>query len=140
VSTVVEPPPSQAELGAQGRTGSLLLRGRRVRRFPWLIVVAFLASWFAAGLAEPGAAAEDETGGWRQTRQGWQRLEDLWDRAAEYPRPALHPAVVGGLEVLLTLTAMLAFSQDPSKTSREKTFASREPRAQTTRRYFGIFD
>src|SRR5580704_14904131 len=48
---------------------------------------------------------------WRQTSQGWQRCENFLGPPIEYRRPALHPAVVGTLEVLLSVTALLALGE-----------------------------
>jgi hypothetical protein len=77
---------------------------------------------FAAGLfllvglaSIPGnsfTAAEGRLDSWRQTRQGWQRCEEFLAPPLEYRCPALHPFVVGSLEILLTMTTMLALSRD----------------------------
>ena len=86
--------------------------GFAVRRFRWLIIAVFVLPWLASEAAAPAAvASEDMSGGWRRTREGWQRIE-LFRPAIQYRRPALHPAVVGSLEVLLTMTAMLALSSE----------------------------
>jgi hypothetical protein len=88
-----------------------------VRRLRWLIFALFVLPWLASNAIAPAAASED-SGGWRRTNQGWQRMEFV-PPANEYRRPALHPAVVGSLELLLTMTAMLALSHErraePSK-------------------------
>ena len=99
-----------------------------MRRFRWLLIAAFVLPWFeyhvghhvlmvvaseASGVrGTPGQAlaGEDMSGPWRRTREGWQRME-LVRPAIQYRRPALHPAVVGSLEILLTMTAMLALSR-----------------------------
>jgi hypothetical protein len=60
----------------------------------------------------PATAADGRPDTWRQTSQGWQHGEEFLGPPLEYPRPALHPAVVGSLEVLLTMSAMLALSND----------------------------
>jgi hypothetical protein len=67
--------------------------------------LAAASSPLAAGLAAP-------LDSWRQTRQGWQRCQDFLGPPIEYRCPALHPAVVGILEVLLSVTAMLALGRD----------------------------
>jgi predicted metal-dependent hydrolase len=82
-----------------------------LRKFRWLIIVLFVLPWLASDAIAPALASEDVSGGWRRTRQGWQRVE-LVRPAIQYRRPALHPAVVGSLEVLLTMTAMLALSNE----------------------------
>jgi len=82
-----------------------------VSRLRWLIIAVFILSWLASEAATPAIATEDMSGGWRRTREGWQRIE-LFCPAIEYHRPALHPAVVSSLELLLTMAAMLAFSKE----------------------------
>ena len=79
-------------------------------RLRFLAVGILLMVWFAAA-ASP-TIADDRADTWRQTRQGWQHSEDFLGPPVEYRRPALHPAVVGSLEVLLTMSAMLALSND----------------------------
>jgi hypothetical protein len=80
-------------------------------RLRFLAIGFWLLPWFAAA-ASPSTADDDRADTWRQTRQGWQHSEDFLGPPIEYRRPALHPAVVGSLEVLLTMSAMLAFSND----------------------------
>jgi hypothetical protein len=84
-------------------------KGLPVRTFRWLIIALFLLPWLAGNAIAPSDAAEDMSGGWRRTSQGWQRVE-LVCPPMQYRRPALHPALVGSLEVLLTMTAMLSLS------------------------------
>lgn len=67
----------------------------------WLIVELPLA---------PSPDSLDSDDGWRRTRHGWQRM-DQWPSAYRSQRPLLHPMVVGLLECLLTLSALLAFSK-----------------------------
>ncbi len=78
--------------------------------FRWLMIAVFVLLWFATEATAPAVATEDMSTGWRRTREGWQRIE-LLRPAIPYRRPELHPAVVGSLEVLLTMTAMLALSK-----------------------------
>jgi hypothetical protein len=77
-----------------------------------LAIGLFLLACFAAAAEGPSTAVEDGADTWRQTRQGWQHGEDFLGPPIEYGRPALHPAVVGSLEVLLTMSAMLTFSDN----------------------------
>jgi len=84
-----------------------------MHRFRWLIIALLVLPWFTS--EAPAALAEDASGGWRRTREGWQRVECLRP-PIPYRRPGLHPAVVGSLEVLLTTTAMLALSGGRSTT------------------------
>ncbi len=80
-----------------------------MRTFRWLIIALFLVPWLAGNAIAPSDAAEDMSGGWRRTNHGWQRVEVVCP-PMQYRRPALHPALVGSLEVLLTMTAMLSLS------------------------------
>jgi len=88
-----------------------------VRSIRWLIIVLCVLPWLASGTVTGAprtvgraVAIEDMSGGWRRTREGWERIE-LFRPVIQYRRPALHPAVVGSLEILLTMTAMLALSR-----------------------------
>ena len=72
-----------------------------------LVVAAFLLGWLAAA-GDHCASGGERLDSWRQTRQGWQRCEEFLAPPIEYRCPALHPAVVGSLEVLLSVTALLA--------------------------------
>ncbi|MBN2294184.1 MAG: hypothetical protein JXM70_17285 [Pirellulales bacterium] len=47
--------------------------------------------------------------GWRYTKSGWQKLSD-WERPAPVSKPALHPVVVGSMQLLVSLAALIAFS------------------------------
>jgi hypothetical protein len=80
-------------------------------RLRCLIIALFVMLWFTSLAAAPAMATEDASGGWRRTANGWQRIEVLGP-GIPYRRPALHPAVVGLLEILLTMTAMLALSEE----------------------------
>ncbi len=75
-----------------------------------LILVGLL--WLAseAPLAAPQPSAETPTG-WRRTAEGWE-LASLWPLHRAPREPALHPAVVGLLQLLLAATALVAFSGD----------------------------
>ena len=53
-------------------------------------------------LAQP--AVEND---WRQTRDGWQHTAD-WHRREAYTPPPVHPLVVGGFQLLVSVTALLA--------------------------------
>lgn len=55
------------------------------------------------------AASESFKAGWRYTKNGWQnRLE--WQEPAPVSKPALHPAVVVSLQLLISLAALIWFS------------------------------
>jgi hypothetical protein len=45
---------------------------------------------------------------WVRTAQGWEDA-NRWQRALHRHRPALHPAVVAGVQLLTSLMALLAF-------------------------------
>ena len=47
--------------------------------------------------------------GWRHTKNGWQNLLD-WKNPAPVSKPDLHPAVLGSIQLLVSLTALIAFS------------------------------
>ena len=65
-----------------------------------------------ASAQSPSMAASERSDTWRQTSEGWQRSDDFLSPPIVYRRPALHPAVVGSFEVLLTVWAMLTLSND----------------------------
>lgn len=90
-----------------------------------LVVASFLLAGFAICQGAEIRGQRPEVGGhksdgqslasdlwpldsWRQTGQGWQRCEDFLGPPIEYASPALHPLVVGALEVLLSVAALLA--------------------------------
>ncbi len=55
------------------------------------------------------SANESFKAGWRYTKNGWQnRME--WQDPAPVSKPALHPAVVGSLQLLISLAALVGFS------------------------------
>jgi hypothetical protein len=86
-------------------------KGLAVRRFCRLIVIVFALPLLASGSLAPAFTNRDLCGDWRRTNVGWQPVEILRPEI-QYPRPALHPGVVASLEVLLTMTAMLALSKE----------------------------
>lgn len=59
--------------------------------------------------ARPEDAAPDPKTAWRRTRDGWER-PTWWRPAGPSRRPGLHPIVVGLLELLLALGALIGFS------------------------------
>ncbi len=74
-----------------------------------IILFLMIVGWAAAEypLAEPpcvGLAATD----WRYTSEGWQRPTWL-DASIPTRQPALHPAVIGTLQLLVSLMALVAF-------------------------------
>jgi hypothetical protein len=81
-----------------------------------LAVASFLLVWLAAG-GDSCARDAERFDSWRQTRLGWQRCEEFLGPPIEYRRPALHPAVVGMLQILLSATAMLALGDSRRATA-----------------------
>jgi len=82
-----------------------------VRWIGWLLLLLAAIGLVAAAIASgetPPTGGDDVA--WRRTVDGWQRAGWL---AAEIPlwRPALHPWVVGTLELLLSVAALAAFPQ-----------------------------
>ena len=59
-----------------------------------------------SGQAQAGNAFE---AGWRYTKNGWQNRTS-WEKPAPIKKPALHPFVVGALQLLLCLTILIGFS------------------------------
>jgi hypothetical protein len=83
-----------------------------MRWIGWVLLAIVLAGYLAAEMpppATPQPAPADTL--WRRTRDGWQHA--TWLLPAESipsRRPALHPVVVGMLEILLSAAALIAFS------------------------------
>jgi len=97
-----------------------------VRWIGWLLLSLLLVGWLAAivplGDAEPDARLP----AWRRTVDGWER--PTWSTVGSgMGPPALHPAVVGALEALLSLLALLAFS--PTATDEAATSGRGNPSA-----------
>ena len=90
-----------------------------MRSIGWLVVLLLAAGWLASEipLTDAPAVSQDGPDGWRRTRFGWQQR--TWSTPeAPVRRPALHPAVVGLLELLLSVLALVAF---PARTCRHPT-------------------
>ena len=81
-----------------------------MRRFGWLLVLLAAVGWLATEVRPPETptASDRPLDCWRRTPDGWQRATWL---APQTPirRPALHPVVVGLLELLVCLAALVAF-------------------------------
>ncbi len=64
----------------------------------------------AAHIAKESQAANDSfKTGWRYTKNGWQNRRE-WHHPLPVRTPALHPAVVGSLQLLISLAALIGFS------------------------------
>ena len=81
-----------------------------MRRFGGLLVLLAAVGWLATEVRPPETptASDRPLDCWRRTPDGWQRATWL---APQTPirRPALHPVVVGLLELLVCLAALVAF-------------------------------
>ena len=86
-----------------------------VRRIGWMLLLLGAVGWMAAECpvrrTPPSAGGQTE---WRRTLDGWERAS--WLRA-EVPvhRPALHPSVVGLLELFLSVGALAVFRQEAAE-------------------------
>ena len=82
-----------------------------MRKLFWLFFLSLLILPWLSSEAELRCDAQtgEPPTAWRRTTQGWEQL-NLYGPEIEYRRPALHPAVFGSLEILLTVSAMLAFA------------------------------
>jgi len=74
--------------------------------FLLLVAVGWLACEIR--LPETTAATGASLDSWRRTRDGWEHASWLTAQTRS-PAPALHPAVVGLLELFLSLAALVAF-------------------------------
>jgi hypothetical protein len=80
-----------------------------MRLMGWLLLALVTCAWLASELPVERAAMTDDSLAWRRTAQGWERLQ-VRPSEPTSDRPTLHPAIVGLLEILVPLGAMLAFS------------------------------
>lgn len=89
-------------------------------RFIGLLLLALVAlGWFAAEVPLAGTpAVTDVCGEWRRTRDGWQPVSMVLV-GPSIRRPALHPAVVGMFELLVCVTALVAFPAPKSRPARQ---------------------
>jgi len=105
----------------QSRLPQLILRpplraGQPHRREPATNVLARDAE---------ASAVRSETA-WRRTRDGWER-PSRWTFHRKSRPPALHPIVVGLLEMFLASAALIAFSETGNRGSRPKPKPARWP-------------
>ena len=81
-----------------------------------LVLVGFVG--LACNLPSDRASpAENPAAAWRRTNRGWEQL-DVRPAAEKQPRFTLHPAIVGGLQILLTLAAAAVFAAADSQPAR----------------------
>jgi hypothetical protein len=82
-----------------------------LHRIAWILLVLVVFGWVAAELPSqvPNDPPQPATV-WRHTRNGWEHQDHVLVRPIH--EPPLHPVVIAALEVLLTMTAMLAVGRD----------------------------
>ena len=79
-----------------------------MRMIGWLLLVLVMLGW-TLGEVEPTSTLSDAQGGsnWRHTRDGWEQAGS-WAAARPAGRPKPHPVVVGLMQLLLSVTALVA--------------------------------
>jgi hypothetical protein len=88
-----------------------------MRLIGWLLLFLVGLIWLASQLPSDTSPAPGElAANWRRTAQGWERL--ALPGPASTAAPTFHPVIVGALEILLVLGAMLAFSSAPKQSRR----------------------
>lgn len=92
-----------------------------MRRIGWFLVLLVAIGWLACEIQLPGTspAAGARLDSWRRTRDGWERATWLTSQITSR-RPALHPGVVALLELLLSLTILVAFSGRSAKSAGDR--------------------
>jgi len=107
------------------------LRERCVRRVAWLVLVLAGLGCLAAKVPLSPPADDQHWSAWRRTADGWERPNWVIGTAAVAQTTTLHPAVVGLLQVLVAVTALVALS--PADKPRNKPIrAETAPRPGTT--------
>ena len=85
-----------------------------------ILLILLGLCWLAVAMpvtgTGPDRADRIKDDGWRRTTDGWERRSS-WKPPYRASSPGLHPAVVGLLELQLSLAALIAFSPKPSKSS-----------------------
>ncbi len=82
-----------------------------MRRIGFLILLLLALGWVVAELpAAPAQIPQTQTSDWRRTRDGWERMS-WWRAEATRHRPAIHPLVIGSLQVLVSAMGLIAFSK-----------------------------
>jgi hypothetical protein len=79
-----------------------------VRLIGWLLLVLVMLGW-TLGEVELSSQPSDIGSGpnWRHTRDGWEQAGS-WTAARPAGRPKPHPVVVGLMQLLLSVTALVA--------------------------------
>ena len=110
-----------------------------MRRIGWIIAFLLSAGWIACALSTAAVQSRSECRSvWRRTRDGWEHQDRLF-RTQPLPPPAVHPAAVAALQVLLPLglLGLAARRRKPAPTKTQPTHPSttawykRHPAAQS---------
>lgn len=89
----------------------------------WVLLTIAIAGYLAAEMPSAAPPEPSPPGSlWRRTRDGWQHARWLApDEAIPFRRPALHPAVIGMLQILLSAAALVAFSDSGANSPQSTT-------------------
>lgn len=81
-----------------------------MRWFGGLMLILVVAGWVACEMpfSETPTAPQRPPDCWRHTRYGWEQANWIGQPIPQR-RPALHPGVVGLLELLVSIMALVAF-------------------------------
>ena len=88
-----------------------------MRIIAWLLLILLGLCWLAATMpvAETGQDPlnRSKDDGWRRSIDGWEHRSS-WTPPHQADSPGLHPAVVGLLQLQLSLAALICFSRRSS--------------------------
>lgn len=84
-----------------------------MRAIGWIMVLLLTIAWLACEVQPPQAMHVDSEASWRRTCNGWERARWLTAQRTA-TQPTLHPVVIGLLQLLLAVTALVAFSRTPA--------------------------
>ena len=78
-----------------------------------ILILLVLAGWLASRVefSPPSAQGAVESGTWVRTVDGWERRSD-WATSRPLYDPALHPLVIAALELLVSLAALIAVTDN----------------------------
>ncbi len=94
-----------------------------------LLLVLVGLCWLASEVSPQRTDAFESQ--WRRTVDGWE-LKSAWARAPSDARPAtVHPAVIGTLQILLAVGALLAFSNERDERPKTSAIDSHDERRST---------
>ncbi len=82
-----------------------------MRKIGWILLILVGLGWVASEvpLSGPGPNDAPQTG-WRRTAGGWEDC-GVWATQPKGCRPAVHPIVLGLLQLFLASAALIAFSR-----------------------------